>query len=268
MGTMSEDVSRSAFQARGFTIIPQLLTPVEIQQLRDVCLAYFERNAIYLDCGITQPDAFRKIPEIRWLLGDERIRRIFQRYCGAPLVYCHHSDVHLNKYTGWHKDACGRDDFRSDAQESYGVYKMAFYLQAHSADRPALSVRAGSHLSSEIHTGELVRVCPQPGDAILFDCRISHAGEDLSTAAKVVRSVIRSQRLRSQFFGGLRRLRREPDKLAIFFTLGIPNRFLQEHVDITVRRQLNQIGESTYTIPDGIASVLKQAGLGWQEVHF
>jgi len=262
-----EEVSVSEFQSRGFALIPQLLTPEEVRELRGVCLEFFRRNAVYLDCGITQPDAFRKIPEIRWLLADERIHDVFRRYCGSPIVYCHHSDVHLNKYTGWHKDACGHDDFTADSAESYGVYKIAFYLQEHGPQKPALSVRAGSHRTSTLHAGEIVRLHPNLGDGILFDCRISHAGEDLSVPAKVVRSLIRSQESRSRFFGGLRRLRGEPDKLAIFFTLGVPNRFLKEHVEITVRRQLTQIGESSYHLPDGIAAILKQAGVGWQEIQ-
>jgi len=252
------------FRSRGFVLLPGLLGRQEVGALRQTCLDHFSRSRIYLDCGITQPDAFRNIPQIRWLLKHPPVLAAFRRYCGERLVYCHHSDVHLNKYTGWHKDACGSSDFSEDGLRNYAVYKLALYLQDHSSGGPALTVRSGSHLLPRLHDGEPVEIRPKVGDGILFDCRISHRGQDLSPHAKVIRSLLPSQRLRSGLFGGLRKLFAERDKLAVFFTLGRPNQFLDEHVRISVDRQLKQIGEQSYELPDGMASLLGEAGLGWQ----
>lgn len=260
--TITEE-ARARFLRDGFALAPDLLSTEQIESLRRVCLEFFASAGVPYDGGMTQSDAFSKIPEIRWLLTNHAILDTFRGYCGKPLAYCHHSDVHLNKYTGWHKDACGDDDYAMVDGEQYAVYKMAFYLEDHRSGRPALSVRAGSHRSPGLHVGALTELRPNAGDAILFDCRLSHAGVRLPLLARVTRTLIPSQRWRTRILSRARRLRQEPDRLAIFFTLGRPNRFLREHVNRTVARQLRQNNETHYAMANGLIDTLRRAGLVW-----
>merc|ERR1712100_756187 len=61
--------------------------------------------------------------------------------------------------------------------ERHEIYKVMFYLQDHDHDEQALKVLPGSHLLRRTpwETG-YVAVHPQMGDALIFDQRISHAG--------------------------------------------------------------------------------------------
>ena len=258
--------SLEAFKRDGYILLPNTLTTEELDSLRKTCLDHLGEKACFEDCGVTQPDAFGQIAGMRWLLKHPKIVEAFRFYCGDDLKYCHHSDVHLNKITGWHKDSCGANDFAPEDGKDYGVYKMAFYLQDHSNGPTALKVCAGSHLSKNLHEGPVVELRPKVGDSILFDCRISHCGQDLSVPMKVVRNLM-PKSMRSKFFITLRKLQGQKDKLSVFFTLGRQNRFLDEHVKITVKRQLRSIGESEYVMPEEVAETISQAGWGYANVH-
>ena len=258
---LTEEMRRTLHED-GCVHLPGLLPQADVERMRKATFEYFERQRVYFDCGMTQPDAFTRVPELRWVLDHPRVVEAFRYLVGDPLVYCHHSDIHFNKFTGWHKDACGHDDFTRDPDgETYGVYKIAFYMQDHAEDNPAFYIRRGSHLIPR-HEGEIKAFSPKLGDAVMFDCRITHKGEDMSKPAKVLREAIPSQALRSKVFGALRKINGRPDKLSMFFTLGRPNRFTEEHVAITVDRQNQQNSAGTYQLPADIEKIVTEAGWG------
>lgn len=253
---------RHTLQTDGCVLLPGLLPESDVARMRKSTFDYFERQRVYYDCGMTQPDAFTRVPDLRWLLDSPQIVEAFKYLVGEPLVYCHHSDIHFNKFTGWHKDACGHDDFVTEPDGgTYGVYKIAFYMQDHAEDNPAFYIRKGSHLIPR-HEGEVKAFSPKIGDAVMFDCRITHKGEDMSKPAKVLREAIPSQVLRSKVFGALRKINGRPDKLSLFYTLGRPNRFTEEHVAITVDRQNQQNRAGTYSLPPEIADIVTRVGWG------
>jgi hypothetical protein len=260
--TMLTPEMKAQFEENGYLVLPGFLKPEEVERLRSTSKAHLAEHAVFVDGGTTQMDAFRHIPGLRWLLTDARVLEAFRYFCGPNLEYCHHSDVHMNKFTGWHKDNHGHDDWRLEPDGTqFGVYKMAFYLQDHSKGPTALFVRKGSHRTADVHTGEIVELRPSVGDAVFFDTRISHKGEEKSAFGKVFSKISPSRALTTSVLQALRQLSGKEEKMSIFFTYGWPNAFTDEHVGITIDRQLQQSGEATYALPNDLARQLTDAGI-------
>ncbi len=253
---------KEQFERDGCILLREVLTQEEVARYRTAVQRFFQhRGGAAFDGGLTQPDAFGHIPELRTLITHPNIGKAFRFYCGQRLVYCHHSDAHFNKYTGWHKDQCGTHDFAPGPDgESYGVYKMAFYLQDPTDGPPPLTVRLRSHITPELHRGAMKELRPYAGDAILFDCRISHKGAEMTLPQKVLARLLPAQRLKTALFSQMWRRRLKHDKYSLFFTFGLPNALTKEHVRITVARQQAQLGLGTYHLDSDVAAHVRQAG--------
>jgi hypothetical protein len=90
-------------------------------------------------------------------------------------------DMMINTTSSWHNDvphhpACIDETISADV--SFGVYKIAFYLQDQDENSPAtLKVRPRSHLRGLVKSMPEKGLGGRAGDAIIFDVRIEHAGQ-------------------------------------------------------------------------------------------
>ena len=69
--------ARVQFERDGLVVLPSLLSASEVSNLRDVSAEYLKKNAVFIDGGATQMDAFRHIPGIRWLPTHTRVLEAF-----------------------------------------------------------------------------------------------------------------------------------------------------------------------------------------------
>jgi hypothetical protein len=280
---------RSDVLQKGYTIVKQAFSSSQIQALRSQVLTYFNSGDFlyHPTGGKTKPDALNApgLRNILWILQHAAVMEPLQAIMGKTVQFCHHSDVHLNIATLWHKDSTDyhqTNPFVPTADgTTYGVYKVAIYLQDHrSGNDYALKVRQGSHRVDNLHQGEIQTLYTQAGDVIIFDCRLTHMGQEdilrLNQLSRLInqhvaRTEQRSHELRQEsrrwmeLHYLLRQRYRElmgiPDRLAIFYTVGKPNVFTQEHIAGNQRRQNRQNGFSASPIsPD----VIDHLGSGLQ----
>lgn len=252
-------------RVNGYIIIPDVLSPQEVESLRKTTIDFFTNESnpiIYIFSGKTKSNAFNAIPGLRFLLKNPKIAEIMKEVCGENVRYAHHSDAHFNMLSGWHKDNYGDDDWaKGPNDEQYHAYKMAFYLQDHSNNNYGLTVRKGSHLLRELNKGEIVDLHSKPGDAVVFDMRISHIGKEPDLFEKFVKFFFRNPKTQAKTFEKYRKMMGVPDKISVFFGFGEPNMFTQEHIDKTIARQNKQNKADSYQIDKEVTKNLEEVGL-------
>ncbi len=253
---------KAQFETDGYIVLPGLLTAEEITRLREASKAHLHAHAVFVDGGTTQMDAFNHVPEVRWLPTHPKVLEAFHYFCGDQLEYCHHSDIHMNKFTGWHRDNHGKNDWAPGADgQPFAVYKMAAYLQDHSRGPTALYVVPGSHRTNADTGAPVAELRPAIGDVVLFDIRIKHKGEENSLFGKILKRISPSRALTTRILQGMRSMQGAPEKMSVFFTYGLPNERTREHVDLTIERQLRQSGEQKYELANDLRSQLTDAGI-------
>ncbi|MDE0779534.1 MAG: phytanoyl-CoA dioxygenase family protein [Alphaproteobacteria bacterium] len=180
--------------------------------------------------GVTTTEAF-------WpLIFNERLIATVRALIGDNIRYTQHSDLHINLPGGrWHRDNACRDfgvgpDWE-EGKQPYRVVRVAIYLSDHNESNSSLVILPGSHrretklaraeyviwnklrgflrqrgrnnlLSHHFLTARRHVLRAKPGDCIIFDQRVMHAG-----------GVIRGP---------------EP-KYAIYLSFGIDNRHSRNH---------------------------------------
>lgn len=263
----------------GYTIVRNALSVDELRFLRKTLINYFNHgDFIYLYGAKVRPYAFNSplLKDILFILKKDSIANAIKQIAGERVQFCHHSDVHFNLSSGWHKDNYGSDDFSTtDDNETYGVYKVALYLQDHEGDDCALKVRKSSHLTSSLAEGNIENLHTKAGDAVIFDCRITHMGQEGFIPKSRIRSLIgryflkyglrfaQSQQGKFELRRIYRKLSGMPDKLAIFFTYGKYNNFTDEHIERNVRRQNQQLNVEKSQTPKEVISNLQSIGIGY-----
>lgn len=276
MTNFAEDIEQV-----GYTLVKQAFTRDEIKRLRSSLQRYFEHGGdyTYLFGGKARPDAFNAegLADIVWLLSNERIAQALKAIAGPDVLFCRHSDAHCNLISGWHKDDTGygtTDHWGlTESGEEYAVYKIGLYLDDHGDDDPTsspLRVRKGSHRSRGLEDGEVVAIHTEVGDAIIFDCRITHMGlSDILLENKVSRLYRRfveslstpEKKYKARML--YRHMRGIPDRYALFYVFGRPNQFSQDHIAGNVRRQMEQSGDATASLSENVVRELTKAGISY-----
>ncbi len=264
---------RKQLKDDGYVVIPNLMSSEEVQHYRRVVIDYFGNpgnHFTYSNGGKGLANSFAYIPELCSLLADKKIKQTLQDIVGTPLFYLHHSDIHYNRLSSWHKDTDGyieRPWDKRSGEESFSLYKIAFYLQDHIENNHGLTVRKGSHLSSELNHGEEVNLQCKVGDAVFFDQRISHVGQQFNFSDKVVNRLFRyNQKHRERVANLLRKAQGVENKLSIFWGVGVQNEFSREFAINTIKRQNKVNGVSSYTPTKPIISSLSESNMGMLEL--
>jgi hypothetical protein len=178
---LTPDQVRS-FRDDGFLHLRGFLPDELVARLRAACLDHF-------GVGPDLPRSFfrreldvgKKIPALEWLVRHPPALDVGRELLGGSVLYTYESAAHLG--TGcryWHKDA--RDTWNaegSDWTEDYRVVFFGYYLSGHLGRSGGLSLRRGSHRIKDLRGGDLVTLETGPGDLVVFDCRLTHAGNTL-----------------------------------------------------------------------------------------
>jgi len=181
----------------------------------------------------------------------------------------------MNFISGWHKDSHGYhslDPWKPSNGESYGVYRIALYLQEYDEGAHkgcSLSVKRASHLIPSRDQGEIVNLYAKPGDAIIFDARLTHSGHKdilrrdplgLAVLAFVmpwIRNPDTAYRIRDWF----RKVRGIAPRYAIFYGMAKDNVFAEEHIKGNVNRQNRQTGLAAHDLPEDVRGHLRAVGI-------
>jgi hypothetical protein len=231
----------AAFRRDGFLHVREFLSPADVERLRAALLAYFGAKAGESPVSFRRElDVGKRIPAVQWLVTHPPSLDLGRQLLGDPVLYTFESAAHLG--TGcryWHKDA--RDAAKpqgSDWAADYRVVFFSYYLSDHVGQSGGLSLRRGSHAVKDLCGGELESLETGPGDLVIFDCRITHAGntQRLKPAFRwIPRSLVMALPRRSGW-RALPRLQRiaqvlllkcswlflhaPPDRMAIFLAYG------------------------------------------------
>lgn len=207
---------KAAFEHDGYHLIRPLFGAEEAAGWRDQINAVFELPAEpdaaakisgathTLADGVTTKEAFWPV------IFNERLIATVRALIGDNIRYTQHSDLHINLPGGrWHRDSACRDygvgsDWDEDEQP-YRVVRVAIYLSDHAESNSSLVVLPGSHhresrisrteyviwnkirgflrrrgrnnmLSHHFLTAPRRVLRTQPGDCVIFDQRLMHAG--------------------------------------------------------------------------------------------
>jgi hypothetical protein len=188
----------------------------------------------------------------------------------------------MNVLSGWHRDSgetVPGGYFNGDyyASGDCRVYKIALYLQDSTA-RSGLTVVPRSHRDRQVSTAGAIHLDSRAGDAIVFDVRLTHAGQLPDAVERGIMGLsLLARRVRRAsndpgFAYGLRqlywRLTGKDDRLSIFYTFGAANQFTFDFASANLRRQAQQLGgtEGLTGSADGtalnrIAQQLSSAGV-------
>lgn len=260
--------NKEDLRTKGYTLFPGLLNANEIQSLRNACLDYFEKgdSFIYYMGGKTQSDAMSRIGGIRFLMNNPKIVNVLKGCIGEDVKWLHHSDAHLNMLNGWHKDITGYVEKpweKRERKEAFGIYKIAFYLQDHIHDKNGFSLHSGSHLTPDLVDGNLIDLHTKAGDALLFDQRLDHVGQEPTLLEKILIRFTGTSNGSYPVFQKWRKLRGVNDKMSVFMGFGNDNAFSDEFTKNVIARQNKQNKVSSYNIHPDVAERLKNARIAY-----
>jgi hypothetical protein len=259
----------------GFAVVRDVLRPDEVEHLREAIRRGLALSGSRLGLGRTQPNASVALPELTGIFAHPRIVAVVKSLLGDDnVVFTGHCDAHMNMLSGWHKDSgeAFGGYFRSNCfvAPDCRVYKIGIYLQD-SDLRSALRVRPGSHRRASLEFGEALRIDTRVGDIVVFDVRLSHAGQLPDTFEKAIKAVnmlfTRNDRTRedARFASTLKsaywKLLGRKDRLSVFFTYGYPNEHTNDFSYFNIMRQARQSHVCDSRLPSELSERLRSLGV-------
>jgi hypothetical protein len=243
--------TREGLDRDGFVVYRGLLAPDEIGRLRSQIGAHFARGGRLHEGGKVQEAASLDVPEIAWLVTHPAITGAARDLLGEA-VFTEHCDLLLNTLSDWHKDsgeeAVPGGYFGTPQFDVPGnpVIKAAVYCQDHLIEQEmsGLRVRPGSHHRPDPWDGDEVQLLTRAGDVIFFDVRLSHTGERRDLALRMVETCLRgsprTRPLKVAARTAQLRARRRADRMAAFFTYGVPGPLTESFARANMRRALSR----------------------------
>lgn len=265
---MTDPNLKARYERDGYIVVPGLLDPQEAVNYRRAIANVFELPRCDVTTAIdgatmTLADGVTSMPEFWPLIFNPRLLDAVRAVLGPDIRYTQHSDLHINLPGGrWHRDNAYREfqigpDW-DESQEPYRVARVAFYLSDYAESGSSLMILPGSHRKeSRLNRREYsawnrlrsifrrrgqndrvphlffsrpsIRLKTKPGDCVIFDQRLMHAG-----------GVLRG---------------REP-KYAIYLAYGVENQHSRNHRAFFLNRP-------TYTrnLPSALSDRLSATGL-------
>lgn len=254
----------------GFVVIRDVLSTTEVKNLRKIVKNHFNNKGLLAFSGLVQPNAAVEVQEIRWLFYHPMIITIMRHLLRQEkIMFTSHCDIHSRTLSGWHKDdgmaVIDGGYFGQSMYENQDcrVYKVAIYLQNHIHNNGGLTVRRGSHKFQSLDKGEEIYLKTYAGDVIIFDVRLTHLGQrdivpipllrkPINLFQNFLSSSLRVDKIKIQHYLKTFYDKFFSEKLAIFFTYGIPNEHTIAFASNNMKRQMSQLRTkdiflSTYT---------------------
>lgn len=207
---------RRAFERDGYYVLRGLYTPGEARHYRMCINKVFGLPEEELDnaridgATHTLADGVTTVPDFWPVIFNERLRTTVRALLGEDIRYTQHSDLHINLHGGrYHRDSACREygtgpDW-DESKEPYKVVRVAIYLSDYHDSGSSIIVLPGTHrreswltnreyvfwnklrtfardhgrndlLPHLFLSGPKVTVRTQPGDCVIFDQRLLHAG--------------------------------------------------------------------------------------------
>lgn len=210
------EIQRRAFDRDGYHVIHGLFSEAEARRYRLCINKVFGLPADDLDNNridggtFTLADGVTTMPDFWPVIFNKRLRATVGVLLGADIRYTQHSDLHINLHGGrYHRDnACreyGAGPDWDETREPYKVVRVAIYLSDYGDSGSSIVVLPGTHrreswltnreyvfwntlrtfarnrgrndlLPHLFFSGPKVTVKTEPGDCIIFDQRLLHAG--------------------------------------------------------------------------------------------
>jgi hypothetical protein len=257
----------------GFVVLPAVLSPDEVAQLRLQTCEILEQRGTGKSGGKVLPNAAVEAPEITWVFLNPAILEAVTVALGATPVFTMEADLHRNFVAGkWHKDSgeqvMERGYFDCDpiGNSNCRVLKVALYLEDH-IDGSGLHVCPGSHRSRLVDAPRDFAIPTKAGDAVLFDVRITHRGVEPSATdyllfalGKVLPESRRGDILYTARKAAFKLMNR-PERVAVYFAYGLPGEATTTFARRNMARQLSQRNGSSARTPVQVAQEFRQAGL-------
>lgn len=270
--SFGHECARQALERDGAVLVRGLLSPDEIACARDQVRERLITGGEPIQLGRTQPNAAILAPEIGWLISHPQIVEVFRQLLAEQMLFTGHCDIHMNMLSGWHKDSGehvgGYFNGNYFAAEECYVYKAAVYLQdATTSD--GLTVALGSHRHPG-HQGQIEWVPSKAGDVVFFDVRLSHTGQLPDKIETVIKAAAKLQQKKNRHDpvwataakSAYWKLIGRRDRLSVFFTYGVDNRFTEEFAAANMMRQNQQTGQlEALVIPDALDRSLRNQGI-------
>jgi hypothetical protein len=143
------------FDQDGYLVVRDVLSAGQTRQLREFFLRKFNlppEPEPHGDTDSTRVDIFSRYPEIRWLLLNERVLRLFKALAGKDFVLMPDAFAALNNFVNWHKDttAWERHGHTVHWRRGYRMIGFMYYLQDNTEDYGGgLEVDPGTHLKPD-----------------------------------------------------------------------------------------------------------------------
>lgn len=261
-----DDNLAQKIESDGFVIIKNVLAKNEVIKLREIVKNHFSCKSIPSLSGLAQPNAAVEVPDISWLFYNPKILAVMRHLLRQEeIMFTSHCDIHSRRLSEWHKDDgmtvmdggyFGKPTYDRD---DCHVYKVAIYLQDHVHNRGGLTVKKGSHKFPSIDQGEEIYLKTRAGDAIVFDVRLSHTGQRYIVPIPIVQKFIKlGQKAFKKFLkidysqsnNYLRGIYEKisGERIAIFFTYGLPDEYTKTFAINNMKRQMNQINNNNADI--------------------
>ncbi|ARO23306.1 MULTISPECIES: phytanoyl-CoA dioxygenase [unclassified Rhizobium] len=220
--------------SHGYIVIRELLSPDQVERLRLIIKQHLKSGGRYQYGGKLQLHAMYVAEEIaKFLTSDVILSRLKEITRPLDVILTGECDMMINTTSSWHNDVPhhpGCIDGTIFADESFRVYKIAFYLQDQDENSPAtLKVRPRSHLKGLVESMPEKGLGIGAGDAIIFDVRIEHAGQMPTLVDRSLRKFFErigprlrldSQKAFTLTRSALRRMVGTGDRMALFMTFG------------------------------------------------
>jgi ectoine hydroxylase-related dioxygenase (phytanoyl-CoA dioxygenase family) len=236
-------VNRAELRGEGYTIVRALFEPEEAEQIRqsviDLLTELDGRGEAVVEEGtagqaLHPPADMLTYEPLRKVLLDQRLIAAVTELLGDTPAYWGESSVVVGSYGGaraWHTDAYNTPVSRGLA---YPLVRCGLYLQDIAQYSGGLAVRPGSHAwplspyRPALVPMPITLVRSKPGDLVVWDMRLVHAGEVVRwrAAPRVGLPLSVQGRLSER-----RRLPEERGRVVMFPTFGLPGRDLDSYLD-------------------------------------
>jgi len=261
MSILISDSQKEQFERDGFLLVKNVLKPEEVDALRKICYDTIESDK---KTGTMFMHRFASnhlgdlvnIPKTKSLILDDRVVGMAEKILGDRVTYFGDSIFEIGIGSrGFHKDTSNREDQNHpDWTEDYPVIRIAFYLQDHTKHSGGLKVRQGSHNTVKTNKGKAMFVETEPGDAVIFCLRTSHAGNGVRLKFMPNTSISHILEKRVPSFLKLPEL---DERVSIFLTYGLKSGALDRYMDFMRNHKIYQqrIEHSEY--PDELVEEIK-----------
>src|SRR4051794_1685772 len=146
------------FENEGYVVVPELLSPAKVTELREYFADLFSRKPEYKGDlsvpvapegrgGGVRHDIWSRYEELRFLMVEPRFLGALRSLLGDDFVFLPEMAAHDSRYGWWHKDTTpmARAGLDFHKQPDFKMVQCAIYLQANDEYGGGLDVERGSH---------------------------------------------------------------------------------------------------------------------------